>query len=356
MNSLAYWNCASGFRSKKTLFEKILLENELDVLGLAESDVSQKHENMFMNIQNYELQHAKTFLKNGKTRLSAYVKIGSSFKRRLDLEDEFNEIMCFENDLRKEYFTILYRPFTYNDGNQWSHQERFKKLLENLKRIMSCGGSQSIVGDINIDQIELGNYNYRLHNLSEMLQEFIEENGLDQKITEITRHRWVKFNNVKTLQTSLLDHLYQNFTDVRDISVIPSIASDHDILMLKGHKKSSKSVKFTYYDWKRFSEEKWSVMLDGHDWTVLNDCQNAKQLCDHIEQETNRLLSKIVTMKTGKLRNINDIRSPAIEAIKKERNKLLKKSKLGDLEAGKKVKILNKKLRCKIGEEKKFRV
>ena len=78
-----------------------------------------------------------------------------------------------------------------------------------------------------------------------MLQEFIEENGLDQKITEITRHRWVKFNNVKTLQTSLLDHLYQNFTDLRNTSVIPSIASDHDIILLKWHKISSKSIKFT---------------------------------------------------------------------------------------------------------------
>ena len=59
-------------------------------------------------------------------------------------------------------------------------------------------------------------------------------------------------------------------------------------------------------------------MLDGHDWTILNNCQNAKQICDHIEQETNKLLSRIVPMKTGKLHNINDIRSFAIRVIKKK--------------------------------------
>jgi len=331
MNRVLYWNCASGFFNKKPFIEKYIQTFRPVVFFVSECELTQSKMLEVMNIEGYEIHVAKTLETRNKGRTVAYVRKSQGLTRRPELESGVDEIIAFS--LGKITIVGVYSGFkTYQGETMMSN---FKRLLENLKIICEKQDRVLIIGDFNADPM-------KVCPKSRQLDIWQTECALEQHVTETTRLRSVG----GVLQQSMIDLVFSKDTQNLTVSIEPTETSDHHLLMtdipIQQKAASILFQKKTVIDWRKFSVTRMSAELTKS----LAEIELSPRIETFERDLTTAILiamNIVIPKRTVHKRREDDVISYKIEALKKKRDRLIKKArKDGCNEAMRRVKELDK--------------
>jgi hypothetical protein len=247
---IAFWNCANGALPKFDFIEHFIAKLKPEILFVSEAEIKNERDYKCIDIVGYSSEFSKT-REFGISRQMAYVRANSGFSRVADLENGKSEVLVFwKNGLR---VCGVYRPFKNVCGLK--SKEAADLLLMNLDQIASTNDDLIIAGDMNVNWMSSSV-------LKSRLEDWSEKHGLIQGVKVITRHRDVKSSVAVVLQESCLDLVFQRKS--RKITVSPSFASDHDLIVVHMNepRPQSKTQKSWTVDWKKYSKEKAIKMLE----------------------------------------------------------------------------------------------
>jgi len=202
---------------------------------VAESNINNSINTNLLMTPGYNFINSNTISDERKSRICCFFKNG--WTPNLNDMGTTDEIIIMEK-LNRTIIGI-YRPFKVYQGETAS--QNFVRLLNCIQMYMDKNRTIkiTIIGDFNVDYLKMGDRSYQRYQLANTLLDFQIQNGLIQKVKEITRHRIVTRNNIATLQTSLLDHVYTNDLEVETIKIIPTISSDHDLVKVEFDEKNT---------------------------------------------------------------------------------------------------------------------
>ncbi len=310
-----FWNCGSGVFNKKPFLEKYISDFKPLLFFVSECNIRPCHWVEALNIQGYEVEVCDTLNTRKLGRVLAYVKSGEGFKRLRSLEDAGNDIIVLQR--KSTTYVGIYAGFKLHENETLT--ANYERLLDNLQKVCNKKNCVLIGGDFNSDPS-------RENPRARRLELWQLDNGLDQLVRDTTRMRAV----AGKLQQSLIDHIY-----VRDcaakVEAVPSCVSDHFIINVNlGTETLDDSVTFEKHvvtDWRNFNPEKFKNtvqrLLDNHGvFPVLPDPLN-RELTTILTTAMNASIPKRVVHK----RRGNDIINYHIEAVKKKRDRLIKKAR-----------------------------
>ena len=314
LNNFLFWNCASGVFSKKSSIEKYIAFYEPCIIFVSECDVSPDHMHDLLKIPGYRLDISKTRESRGKGRVMAYVRSGMGFSRRNDLEHQFNDILVYSS---KDITIVgVYCGFkTYENESVISNLER---LLTNLRLICDRNHNVMIGGDFNVDPS-------RQDKKSKLVELWQTDCGLEQLVTDITRTRDVN----GLLQQSMIDLIFTKDLDNVTVSTVESEVSDHSLMIAKTEIKTDVKIKFQkqiIVDWRNFDHTKMSQDLKCNlEGVALGNAIDRfdRDLSIAILTSMNEMIPKRVIH----LRRDTDVVNYHIEAVKKKRDRLIKKAR-----------------------------
>jgi hypothetical protein len=343
-----FWNCSHGMVAKMDLITHYIESLNPEVFFICEAEIKNDKDYACLNIENYQLEFSKT-LKLGMARLAAYVKVNSGFKRKLELEDDESEVMVYSNG--KKRICGLYRPFKPPPGR--TNSEAFNILLKNLYKITECDMDIVVGGDFNVNW-DIDSSKKR------QLEVWAETSGLIQSVNVMTRHQEITSRKADPssivgteIKESRIDLLFQ--LKPRKIEVIPSLGSDHHLLVLPLEEatviKKAVTKKIVSIDWRNYSKievkKEASLMLFGG--------PDVRCQLDAINHNLTTILNKWAPKRVVRLRtNHQQFENCRIEALKKKRDRAWKKyKKTGSNAQYVKSKSLSKTLLKVIKKEKK---
>ena len=354
---IGYWNCGKGLTGKLDFLKEKIDENEMTILFVAESELNVMSNQSALKIKNFELIHSKSMELGKNARISCFVSNDSNFIRRNDLEIEGNEIIVLENSTRSELVVGFYRPFKQFFDTETA-TSGFERLLLNFDGLFKEKKNVLLIGDINIDFLQMHDSSYRLNGLCNKLNIFIEKHSLIQTVKSKTRFQIVNKNGQNVLQSALLDHVYvNNLAKIEETLVLPGIMSDHEIILVKTKtsiwKRPVKKVLW-YTDWKNYSKSSLTCLLNEVDWSTLAQCTSAQQYCSHFEAKVQNAFLSLVEERQLKIRKHSDFISPRLEELKRKMNTSYKRGKkTGRTELFAKAKAFGKKIKIMAREERR---
>ena len=122
---IATWNLCLGLKSKKDYVSKVIIDENIDICCLQETDLEPNYPTNLLSFNGYELLSENN---EYKSRAAIYIKQGIPFTRRPELEGVNNGLVIIDLILKTNYRIInLYRSF--NPPNS-TEKEFFNKQLE----------------------------------------------------------------------------------------------------------------------------------------------------------------------------------------------------------------------------------
>lgn len=308
-----FWNCCRGIFNKKCFIEKYISKLSPSVLFISECDILKGQCLEQLNIKGYNLEISDTINTKNKGRLLAYVKRG--FARKRELEDRDNDIIVLENE--KDRVVGIYSGFaTVNDETQLGN---FQKLVSNLGRVSNTEKRITLGGDFNADP-------EKRNTKSDILNKWQSEHGYQQLVNNITRERLVG----STVQRSRLDLIFTSDPGVAKSKIQPSECSDHHLVwvMYEDPGVLIKQKKSIVIDWRKYSEEKLNAELEKEilkkSWDTYT---SSTELNRDLECAITVVMNKIIPKRVVHQRRQTDIKNYRIEALKKKRDRTLKKAR-----------------------------
>ncbi len=313
-NNFLFWNCANGVFNKKLSIEKYISFYEPCILFVSECEITPDHMLELLKIPGYRLDISKTLESRGKGRILAFVKTGMELFRRNDLELQFNDILVYSS----KDITVagVYCGFkNYEPGSVTSNLER---LLINLRLVCDKNSKVMIGGDFNVDPT-------RQDKKSKLVELWQTDCGLDQLVTDITRIREVN----GSLQQSMIDLIFTK--DLENVSVTPvnSEVSDHCLMVANTKIKADVKIKFHK-----------QIIVDWRNFDPLKMCQDLKTNLEDVghNDSINRFdrdlsiailtsMNEMIPKRVIHVRRDTDVVNYHIEAVKKKRDRLLKKAR-----------------------------
>ena len=328
-----FWNVANGLLNKLDFVKSIISEQKPIMIFIFEAEVKIEEVN-FLKVQGYDIEISKTLETRGLGRTACFIKKGVKYQRQMCLEKSkngyFDDIICIKID--KFLIAGVYKGFKLY-GTE-TPRTKLLNILKTLHTIAKTNMSTVIAGDFNID---LNKSTAQL----DALEEWSIETGMTQFIEGTTRQRLVHLKNGK----SSIDHLYSNFE--AQCTIEPGINSDHDLILLNltGLKKL-KTKKYLIRDWRGYSSE----AVDNY-FSEYKKCNDIPTNHESLTTLLLDALNKIAPIRTCKAKS-DHILSPKIAAIKKRRDRFLKRYKqTNNLELFKKAKSMSKTLKKVIKKE-----
>ncbi len=282
---------------------------------MSECEVTAKHCQGLLNIKDYDVEFSGTLESKGKCRILAYVRKGLGIVRHHDLENRDNEIIVLR--LKKQFLVGVYAGFKTEPGE--TVQMNFERLLHNLGAICDRATSIVIGGDFNADP---GRANLK----TDSLIEWQFNHGLEQHVEETTRIRQVD----QKLQKSMIDLVFSKEIEGLLIKVSPSECSDHHLIAasfaLDVLKQEVKFEKRIVVDWRRYTDENMNVALMKSLAEVSVDV-SVEVLDREITTAVLTAMNVVIPKRVLHLRRQTDMINYSIEAMKKKRDRFLKKAK-----------------------------
>jgi len=186
---IATWNICLGMFHKIQIIKNIIYSENLDLLLLNETELTENHDQQFLKITGYDLI---TPMNRTTTRIAGYIK------SNLDYE------ICQSNQ-RLETISVkisnlkilgVYRGFKI------PHHGNFTENMIDL--VAEVNNHDVILGDFNLDSNKKGLSSYRFSNINNLWQNEIDAKGFTQINYENT---WTRTVNGQ-IQESCLDHIY----------------------------------------------------------------------------------------------------------------------------------------------------
>jgi hypothetical protein len=335
-----FWNCAHGLMAKHDLILHYISKFTPEIFFVSEAELRINKNYSCLTVPGYDLEVSKT-LGAGFSRQAAYVRTGSSFKRKADLENGESEVMVFSNNTLK--VCGVYKPFKPPPSR--STGEAFNLLMNNLGSITSSGSDVIIAGDFNVNWNSEGLQKRRL-------ESWAEESGLFQAVNQMTRHQEVTTTDGIIVRESCLDLLF--LLTPKKVMVEPAIGSDHDLIIAQLDTTicKPKTKKMVSIDWRNYNALQ--VSSDLNSILCTDGLLHAQDVLDSINSSIIQTLNKWAPKRVVRLRGEQEFENCRIEAMKKRRDRAFKKfKKTGNLELYLKAKSLTKTLRRIIKSERK---
>ncbi len=255
-------NLCLGLSNKKTLVKQLILDNNIDVLCMQETelDCNLDHDLMSFNKYRYETEDNSI-----KSRVGCYINSSIDYTRRRDLEESDLHLVILDIKSHKNLRLInIYRPFNPRNGS--SPREFFNMQLNIIRR--SCTSNTIILGDFNLDWNMKGKRDYAFGNYYADMDEAISGLNLIQMVDFPTWSRTI--NNVVKLST--LDHIYSNkITDISSIEQIDPLCGDHCVVTCTVNYMKQPAT-FTYRrNWKFYNKSLLCQKLREVDWNCSAD-------------------------------------------------------------------------------------
>ena len=296
-----------GIRSGEKLDQiKMLLhsdDNNIAMLGLSESKLGSDVPDNFLLIENY--QCFRKDMRCGAGGLLVYVKSDVVCKQRKDLEvDNFDSIWLEVQPKNGKPFLVghIYR----NPQSNVTWNESFENQLE---QIMAEEKETFILGDFNKDLLNSqikGNWT-----------DYMYSQGLIQHVNKPTRV-------VQNRTSTLIDHIYSNFSDNIKYVDVPEIGlSDHYPVFLtrKISMQGPKNIHYTikYRSFKNFDEIKFIEDLQTIPWDVVKVFEDVDDALETWYSLMSDVIDKHIPLKHHRVKRKNQpswLTSEIIESIK----------------------------------------
>ena len=296
-----------GIRSGEKVDQiKIMLHsstNNICMLGLSESKLGDDIPDGFLSVENF--QCFRKDKRCGAGGLLVYVRNDVVCNRRKDLEDDNFESLWL--DLQpKNSKSFLVGHFYRNPQSTILWNETFEDQLE---RVMNDDKEIFILGDFNKDLLN--------SQVNKNWTDYMYSQGLIQHVNKPTRV-------VSNRSSTLIDHVYSNFSDNIKYVDVPKIGlSDHYPIFLT-RKISMQVTKIThhtikYRSFKKFEETKFIEDLQAIPWDVVNIFEDVDDALETWYSLLFEVIDKHIPLKHHRVKRKNQptwLTTEIIEGIK----------------------------------------
>ena len=241
-------NLCLGLKFKKDLVRNILLENEIDILLMQETEVEKDFDCELLNIPGYSLECETNDVKR---RVGTYVKNTIKYTRRFELEGENNHLLIIdvENGIKtKKRLINIYRSF---NPVGLSERDLFTRQLDLIK--LAFNNDSALIGDLNLDYKKRYDVNYQRRSLFDLFEDKLGGLNLIQLVKFDTWSRLVGL----VLRSSLLDHIYVNNVNlIKNVVHDKPCFGDHELVMAHCYIIRQQPKITQRRDWCHYSKEK----------------------------------------------------------------------------------------------------
>ena len=183
---IATWNLCLGLFHKKDYVRSILQENNIDILTLQETELSQEIEPNVLQIMDYVVEIDEN---NQKRRVVTYVKNTIMYKRRYDLEKaNLHTIILDVGIISTTRIISIYRTFKPQDNS--SPRENFRNQLNVINAATT--NSTILLGDFNLDDHRRFQVDYAQRMLFQDFEEILGHHHFIQHVKEPTWERVIE--------------------------------------------------------------------------------------------------------------------------------------------------------------------
>ena len=344
---IATLNLCLGLPNKKNDVKKLIVENNIDILCMQETEIDPNMNIEPLGFPGYSIEAESS---DTKIRTAIYIKNGVNYTRRKDLEiKNFHVVIVDLNTTNKLRLINIYRTFAPQDDV--TPKEKFAQQLITISNAMT--ENCIIMGDFNIDWKKKNDESYAFKNYFEEMDKVAILGDLHQLVTFAT---WSRFYN-GVQRSSIIDHIY--CTDPLLEETLESFEptfGDHIALLIKvnGDKKSLHCNQRR--NWTSYTKEKLLNMLREVDWQI--DYDDVQSFWNHLESKVLSVVDELVPMTTFINNTYVKEKTPChIKAAINKRKRMLAKFKVNKSQLQlKEIKIINKLIKKHYHEEKTKRV
>ena len=329
-------NLCLGIQHKKNIVKQIIIDSELDILCLQETelDVNIDHELLSFQSYNYESE-----INSIKSRVGVYIKQKMNYVRRRDLEGSDSHLVIIDikskHDLR---IITIYRPFNPQGG---VHPKDFFHYQISLARAAMTNNTV-FLGDFNLDWGKKNLLSYQFNSYLEIFDDALGDCGLTQLVEFPT---WSRIVNGQE-RSSILDHVYvTNPSKINDVTGITPYFGDHKLLCFEYLDVKIKPSIIIKRNWTNYKKETLTRCLKEINWGLTSD--SVQGCWDEFENKLIRVVDVVAPL----VEFVNDscvksVSTPAhIKTLLNRRKRLLlKKKKSGSAETNNQIKTLDAKI------------
>ena len=338
--TIASLNLCLGLKNKKEEVKRLIIENEIDILCVQETEIQLDYPINLLTFSGYNYESESN---NLKARCGIYVANSISYVRRHEMETKNIHVMIIDlNDQLNTRIINLYR--TFNPQNGQTQKQFFEAQISSIANLITP--NTILLGDFNLDHKKRYDINYSHKHYFTILNNLLQTSNLIQIVNFDTWSRFI--NNVK--HSSVLDHIYvkypQNITNLN--SITPNFG-DHQLInfTINSDKNALKPPDLIKRNWKHYSKEKLVNALLNRDWNFEFD--DVQSFWNTFESNLVEVVDDLCPLE--KFVNKKQIKLNSPKHIKKKlnrRNNLLKKIKNNphdSLGARTELKTLNKEIK-----------
>ena len=312
-------NLCLGLRSKKEEVKRLIIENDIDILCVQETEIPSSYPIELLTFKGYNYENENNDL---KSRCGIYIKNNISYIRRHDLENKNLHVTIIDiNDSKKHRIITLYR--TFNPQNSTTQKQFFENQL--LLISSNVTPNSIILGDFNLDSRKRNDPNYSHRRYFESLNNTFEPHNLVQVIEFETWTRIV--NNV--IKSSIIDHVYlKDPTSIINLSSTKPPFGDHELITFDVSIDKVSPKEIFKRNWKNYSKEKFIAELAAQDWNIKKD--SVQSYWNDFESKVIETIDKLAPMQLiSEIEKDKSKPPPHIKTKLNRRNRLLKKLKHG---------------------------
>lgn len=310
-SEIYWWYVAGGLNAKFDSVKNIINKESPVAFFILEANLNRNKCHKHLYLPGYDLFVSESDM----ARTACYIKKGSGYK--MTNAGEGNEVISIENSRNK--VLGVYRPFKLYPGQ--TLKGNFDTMLKHLEKETITPKEIIVGGDFNIDWMS-----DRDKAMKRDLELWSLNNGLCQLIDVVTRRR---ITETRT-EESTIDHLYTSNNSLA-FKVIENPMSDHHIISCSIESWTPTTTKVVRRDWRKYSEnsimhyvstEKGKRAMD----ILMRDSSNTS---DELVDKLNKFLVEFINIyapyRVNKTRRVHDIVDSSITAIKKKRDRALKR-------------------------------
>ena len=276
-------NLCLGLTNKKELVRRMIIEEQIDILCLQETELLNNLDHKLMKFPGFEYESE---INNTCARVGCYLNSNISYVRRYDLEGVNSHMIVIDIKSNKNLRIVnIYRSF-----NPYNHQSPYDLFKYQIDLIHDAYTNNTILmGDFNLDWNKRGLNNYPFKRYFEYMNDKLSELILIQMVNMPTWSRVI--NGV--IRESVIDHIY-----ISDPSIASNIGStkpifgDHSLILCDVNLNKNKESISIKRSWLKYTKAALCTMLEEEEWNEVSD--TVQGTWNIIENKIVRIVDKLV--------------------------------------------------------------
>ena len=280
---IATLNLCLGLKHKKIEVERLIRENQIDVICLQETEIEVAFNKELLDINGFRLELENNSVKR---RTGVFLKNDVQYKRRIELEGKDSNLLIIDIMGKKEPWRLINVYRSFNPQGNVNPRVKFKYQLNIIKKALTQ--KSLLIGDFNLDYRKKFDVDYAHKNLFSDFDEELSSSNLVQMIDFETWSRLIG----NELKASILDHVYiRDPTLIKDIKSITPVFGDHRLIMIDIDEVKPKPIVVYRRDWRHYSKNVLNDELNMITWsTEIGDVQG---FWNHFESKLINVIDKI---------------------------------------------------------------